>query len=48
MLKVVVTRASVPERAGAKLLLQRALADHFERLLFIWAEGGYDGQAFGE
>lgn len=36
------------ERAEAKLLLQRALADHFERLVLIWADGGYDGQAFTE
>lgn len=48
LLEVVVTKANVPERAGAKLLLQRALADHFERLVLIWADGGYEGQAFAE
>jgi putative transposase len=46
LLSVVVTKASVPEREGAKLLLKRALAHHFERLVLIWADGGYQGQAF--
>jgi len=46
LLTVVVTKASVPEREGAKTLLKRALAQHFERLALIWADGGYTGQAF--
>jgi len=46
LLTVVVTKASVPERDGAKMLLKRALAQHFERLVLIWADGGYTGQDF--
>jgi putative transposase len=46
LLTVVVTKASVPEREGAKTLLKRALAQHFERLVLIWADGGYTGQDF--
>jgi len=46
LLTVVVTKASVPERKGAKILLKRALAQHFERLALIWADGGYTGQDF--
>jgi len=45
-LTVVVSKASVPERDGARLLLKRALAQHFERLALIWADGGYTGQDF--
>ena len=48
LLQVVVTKANVPEREGAKMLLKRALAHHFERLVLIWADGGYQGQAFCE
>jgi putative transposase len=44
VLVVLVHKASLSERAGAKLLLQRALLKGFERLLLIWADGGYDGQ----
>jgi putative transposase len=46
LLTVVVTKASVAEREGAKMLLKRALAQHFERLVLIWADGGYRGQDF--
>lgn len=46
LLTVLVTKASVPEREGAKMLLQRALAQHYERLMLIWADGGYTGQDF--
>jgi len=46
LLTVVVTKASVPEREGARTLLKRALAHHFERLALIWADGGYTGQDF--
>ncbi|OQY23697.1 MAG: IS5/IS1182 family transposase [Anaerolineaceae bacterium 4572_32.1] len=46
LLSVVVTKASVPEREGAKMLLKRALAQQFERLVLIWADGGYTGQDF--
>lgn len=44
VLVVLVHKASISERAGAKMLLQRALLKGFERLLLIWADGGYDGQ----
>jgi putative transposase len=46
LLTVVVTKASMPERKGAKMLLKRALAQHFQRLVLIWADGGYTGQDF--
>ena len=46
LLTVVVTKASVQERDGAKLLLQRALGQHYELLQLIWADGGFSGQAF--
>lgn len=44
LIEVVVTKADVPERAGAKLLLLRALQQNLERLILIWADGGDDGQ----
>lgn len=44
LLTVVVHKASIQERAGAKLLLKRALAKGFSRLALIWADGGYSGQ----
>ena len=43
LLVVVVHKASIQERAGAKLLLQRAVLKGFERLELIWADGGYNG-----
>lgn len=43
VLVVLVHKASIGERAGAKMLLQRALLKGFERLLLIWADGGYGG-----
>jgi putative transposase len=46
LLTVVVTKASVPEREGAKRLLKQALTQHLERLVLIWADGGYTGQDF--
>jgi putative transposase len=46
LLEVVVTKASMPEREGAKALLERALAQNLERLELIWADGGYNGQPF--
>lgn len=42
---VVVTTASVPERAGAKLVLAK-IKGLFPRLRLIWSDGGYDGQDF--
>ena len=44
LLAVVVHKASIQERAGAKLLLQRAALKGFKRLELIWADGGYSGQ----
>ena len=44
LLVVVVHKASIQERAGAKLLLLRAVQKGFERLALIWADGGYSGQ----
>jgi putative transposase len=44
LLLVHVHKASIPERAGAKSLLQRAKVKGFERLALIWADGGYSGQ----
>ena len=48
VLIVVVTAASVPERAGAKRVLARlAQVRHWvERLAVIWVDGGYKGQEF--
>jgi putative transposase len=44
ILVVLVHKASIQERAGAKLLLQRAKDKGFPRLHLIWADGGYSGQ----
>lgn len=44
LLAVVVHKASIQERAGAKLLIQRAFAKGFTQLALIWADGGYSGQ----
>ena len=46
LLEVVVHKASIPEREGAKLVLLRALRWGFERLSLIWVDGGYSGQPF--
>ena len=45
ILVVLVHKASIQERAGAKSLLQRAKHKGFERLCLIWADGGYRGSA---
>jgi len=44
LMVVLVHKASVQERAGAKSLLQRAKQKGFQRLRLIWADGGYSGQ----
>ena len=41
---VLVHKASIQERAGAQVLLQRAKDTGFPRLRLIWADGGYGGQ----
>ncbi|WP_422614760.1 transposase [Microcoleus asticus] len=48
MLRVLVTSASVPERQGAKLVLQRvsATGNQVKRLHTIWMDGGYKGEDF--
>ena len=46
LLDVMVHKASIQERAGAKMLLLRALERGFTRLSLIWADGGYSGQPF--
>lgn len=48
VLAVVVHAADIQERAGAKLLLQRAFNKGFARLHLIWADGGYTGADFKE
>jgi putative transposase len=48
LLVVLVHKADIQERAGAKLLLQRAVTKGFARLQLIWADGGYTGVAFKE
>ncbi len=46
LLVVLVHKADIQERAGAKLLLQRAITKGFARLQLIWADGGYSGVDF--
>jgi putative transposase len=48
LLTVVVTKASIQERDGAKTLLQRALDQHYDLLQLLWADGGFSGQAFSD
>jgi len=43
VLLVVVHSASIQDRDGARLVLQK-LAHQFTRLVLIWADGGYAGQ----
>jgi putative transposase len=43
LLVVLVHKASIQERAGAKSLLHRAKQKGFTRLCLIWADGGYSG-----
>jgi putative transposase len=46
LLVILVHKADIQERAGAKLLLQRAVTKGFARLQLIWADGGYSGGDF--
>jgi putative transposase len=46
LLVVLVHKADIQERAGAKRLLQRAVTKGFARLCLIWADGGYKGGEF--
>lgn len=46
LLVVLVHNADIQERAGAKLLLQRAVTQGLTRLQLIWADGGYSGVDF--
>ena len=45
ILVVLVHKASIQEREGAKSLLQRAKVKGFQSLCLIWADDGYRGQA---
>jgi len=42
---IVVTAANIPEREGAKLVLQ-ALTGSCKKIRRIWVDGGYNGKAF--
>jgi putative transposase len=44
VLVVLVHKASIQDRTGAKSLLKRAKKKGFRRLALIWADGGYSGQ----
>ena len=48
VLRVVVTAASMPERAGGKQVLSRVyqMGKAVSRLALIWVDGGYSGQPF--
>lgn len=48
VLRVLVTAASVPERAGAKQVLQQVkqMGQAVSRMHTIWADGGFDGNPF--
>lgn len=48
VLRVVVTAASVPERAGGKQVLTkvREMGEAVSRLSVVWVDGGYSGQPF--
>jgi len=46
LLVVLVHKADIQERAGAKLLLQRAVTKGVARLRLIWADGGDHGADF--
>jgi len=43
MLVIIVHSAAIPDRVGAKLVLQQ-LATTFTRRVLIWADGGYPGE----
>lgn len=43
ILKVIVHKADIQDRDGAKLLLDKA-ENFFSKLKLIWADGGYAGQ----
>jgi transposase len=48
VLRVLVSAANVPERAGGKQVLKRVrkMGDKVSRLTTIWTDGGFDGPAF--
>ena len=48
VLRVVVTAANLPERAGGKQVLQKVdqMGNAVSRLYLIWVDGGYDGKPF--
>jgi putative transposase len=48
LLVVVVHQARLSDRAGAQTVFQRAKRKGFQRLLLIWADGGYSGPTLRE
>ena len=48
VLRVLVTQASLPERQGAKTVLNRVhkMGDRVKRLHTVWMDGGYRGEDF--
>lgn len=48
VLRVVVTAANLPERAGGKQVLREVyqMGNAASRLYLIWVDGGYDGKPF--
>ena len=48
VLMVVVTAASIPERAGVQLVFARLerVRHWVNRLLLVWVDGGYQGEGF--
>jgi putative transposase len=47
VIAVAVHEASIPDRAGAKLLL-RKVGDRLPRMEKVWADRGYSGKRIGE
>jgi putative transposase len=46
LIRVLVTKASTPERTGAKLLLERTFTQTLEHLALLWADAGFSGEEF--
>ena len=46
LLKAIVTKASVPERKGAKELLNNTPSEILKHLELLWVDGGFDGPDF--
>jgi putative transposase len=48
LLHVLVTKASLPERTGAKQLLTCAFTQTLHHLALLWADGGFSGDDFAD